>query len=388
MNILFYDIKALGHHAEYINHIVDYLVKDNSIKNTYYFVVQENFTKDFSEITNKALSHSNIHFLEVQIDDNSKLSVSNRFFRSINHFKVMDGYANKLKIDICYLLDMNVFQLAIGLNKISYKIKGILFMQFTNMTINSLKTGYFYLRRFFPLLLCMKNKNIDSVFLLNDVKSAIKLNKKFKKNNVFKQLPDPIPNIEINHFSDLKNEYKIKQDAKVFLHFGGLSGRKGVLEIVEAAELISERIQEKIVILIVGKTANPNFQTILQENINTANINTKVKLIWDNKYVSNEKMAKLFKLCDFVLIPYKNPEGSSGILGHALQAKKPVIGPSIGLLGELIDKYEMGYCLNEINAKEIAFAINKYETIVSNENLFNEFLESRRPRNFVEALLS
>ena len=35
-------------------------------------------------------------------------------------------------------------------------------------------------------------------------------------------------------------------------------------------------------------------------------------------------------------------ESSSGILGHAIAANKPIIGPAHGLLGALIEQYNLG----------------------------------------------
>lgn len=387
MNILVYDHKILGHHSEYLNHIVEYLKDLNSYEDTYYFVVNENFKKVCSGIYNEVKNHKNIHFIEVEIEEPEKLIVSNRFLRSFNNFKIVDKYAKKLKIDICYLMHMNVFQIAIGLRKTSYKIRGILFMQFTNMTINSFKSLYFYLRRYFPLLLCMRNKRLDSVFLLNDHKSVYELNRQFKKNNVFKYLADPIPNLEVDTSCDLRKGYMLRENTKVFLHFGGLSDRKGVLEIVGAADYVTKDIQENIVLLIAGRAQCPKFRSTLEAMVERANVKTNVHVIWDNEYISNGKMAGLFELCDYVLIPYKNSEGSSGILGHAINANTPVIGPSIGLLGELIRKYEMGHCLREISSIEIAEVINNYESIVCNENSFKEFLNDHRPNKFVKQLL-
>jgi glycosyltransferase involved in cell wall biosynthesis len=387
MNILFFDIFISGHHLEYINHIVDYLVENKQTKNSYFFIVHQNFIAENKHIYNKVEHLKNIDFIEIDTKFLKNLNVSNRFIRSLNNFNVVNKYAQDLKIDICYLLHMNVFQLALGLRKPTYKIRGILFMQFTNMKINSLKQYYYYLRRYLPILLCKNNKNIDSIFLLNDKESCVKLNNRFKKNNVFKFLPDPIPNIVPENITSLTSYYNVEADTVSFLHFGTISERKGIIEIINSTKLIDKQLQKKITILIVGKSSNPNLEKKIVNNINEVKKSTLVNIIWENKFVSEQKMTTLFKLCDYVLMPYKNPEASSGVLGHAIKASRPVIGPSTGLIGDLIHRYELGLRIENISASSIAEAIDNYEDILFNPLKSSIFLRNNTPDNFAKTLL-
>ncbi len=47
-------------------------------------------------------------------------------------------------------------------------------------------------------------------------------------------------------------------------------------------------------------------------------------------------MKSYFEQTDYFLIPYKNVESSSGILGHAIAAGKPVIATDKGLIGDFV----------------------------------------------------
>lgn len=387
MNYLFYDIQISGHHTEYINHILEYVLGLYTPKNHYYFVVHQNFKTTHNYISYKAEHRKNITFIEVEYNKVVDLNVKNRLKRSFNNFNVVGYYAKKFKIDFCYLLHINVFQLAIGFKKTKYKVRGILFMQFTNMKVSSIKDYYFYLRRYLPLLVSMKNKNLDAVFILNDKQSCIQLNKRFKKNSTFKYLPDPIPNNILDESYSIKEEYTISKNKKIFLHFGSLSHRKGVLEIIDSVNFINKEVKENIAILIVGKCAESSLEKELLQKINYFNKKEKVQIIWENDFVSEAKMNNLFNLSDYILMPYKNPEASSGILGHAMKAKKPVIGPSSGLIGAIIKEYKMGYGLEKITPKAIAEGINQYNRIVCNTEVLDAFLKEHTPYQFAKTLL-
>ena len=186
MTKLFFDIQITGHHSEYIDHILSHIIDDKV--NKYIFVVHQDFASKFTVISAKAQSKSNVTLIQVNANEILNLKVKNRFKRSLNNFKVVDHYAKKFNADEVFLLHLNVFQIALGLKKINYKISGILFMQFTNMKVNNMYSFYFYLRRYFPFILMLKQKKINQIFLLNDKDSAKYLNNKYNT-KIFKYLP-------------------------------------------------------------------------------------------------------------------------------------------------------------------------------------------------------
>lgn len=387
MNILFFDILITGHHTEYITHIMDYLLVNANKENNYYFVVHQSFSKKYPEIWKKPNEIDNIYFIEASAELLKGLTVKNRFSRSLNNFRVVDYYTKKYTINICYFLYFNTFQIALGLKKTNYQVRGILFMQFTNMKKNTLRENYYYYRRYFPLLLCLKNINLDKIFILNDKSSCNFLNNKFKKQDLFAYLPDPIPQIELKNHYNIREEYGITSKKKIFLLFGSLSERKGVLETIQSTIELPFESQKNIVIFIAGKTKDQNLIFKIKESITTSKAKSNVQIVLENGFVENDKMASLFQQTDFVLLPYKNPEGSSGILGHAMKAFKPVIGTSKGLVGKLINKFKMGCIIEDITPKEIANAISQHDKITIHPELIQPFLNKHSVTNFAKTLL-
>lgn len=384
MNILFFDIDITGHHSEYISHIVDYLITTKTDDN-YYFIVHPSFEEKFPAIINNSLKNNSIRFIKTTSVEIEKLDAVNRIKRSKNHFKLMNYYSLKYDVEVSYLLHMNVFQIALGLYKVPYKIKGILFMQFTNMRIRSIRDYYYYLRRYFPMLLCIRNKNLDSVFLLNDRESANVLNTKFGKNNIFKYLADPIPFVESEKDFDIRAFYKIQENKKIFFHFGSLSERKGTLDILDAVYFLKDN-QNNATIILAGK-ATDEFAEILSERITQVQNTTGIQLIWDNSFLANDRVVALFNQCDVVLIPYKNAEASSGVLGHAISSYKKVIGPSNGLIGKMIREFVLGVSIEDITPEKLANAFYSDDLINENFTYYLEYIEDHKPVNFAKTLL-
>ena len=80
-------------------------------------------------------------------------------------------------------------------------------------------------------------------------------------------------------------------------------------------------------------------------------------------------MKSLFDNCNIVLMPYKNPEASSGILGHAMASDKKVITTGQGLLKEMVLINNLGYLLSEVTSKSIA---SKMCEVLNDTSIYSE----------------
>ena len=77
-------------------------------------------------------------------------------------------------------------------------------------------------------------------------------------------------------------------------------------------------------------------------------------------------------------MPYKITKLSSGVLGYAAVFKKPVIGPSDGLIGNLIKRNGLGMCLPYVSKdyikKEFGKRLQAFETKYVEKNDVSEFI--------------
>ena len=365
MNKLLFDTSVTGHHSEYISHLIDYIAARDS-KTNYFFVVNPNFKSIFPQIIKKSSNSKNINWIEINEKEYAKIQNYNMIKKSFYNFKIMNMYSKSLDIDSVTLLYFNIFQLAIIFFRPKYSLEGILFLQFSRMNRKKIKDKIKYYRKYLITKLYIINPSIKKIFLLNDEKSVKYLNKTFNTKK-FEMLPDPIPNLKSIPNFNIFQHFNINVKSKIFLHIGSLGDRKGTFEILESAYEIPKNIQEDLVFLFVGKISPEKERERFEAKIKEIKTKTDVKIIFDNNFISNELMKSLFDQCFGVLIPYKNTEASSGILGHAANSNKKVISTGKGLIKQLVVDNDLGYLIDEVHPKLIAEKIIKMLQEVKND---------------------
>ena len=372
MNVLVFDISISGHHSEYIHHLVDYLNYHPS-EDFYYFLLHPDFSKTFPYIKQKATQCSNIRFVEISSEEFDYSNSGGKLVKSIRYLRVLNKYAKKLSIQHAILMHFNLFQFGLSIYFPRYTVSGILLAQFYRLDCVSLKKKMLFLRKYLQTLFYSINPKIKKIFILNDQDSVCYFNQKFRTKK-FQTLPDPIPDWDLDLTIDVRKKYLIAQNRVIFLHCGSLDERKGTLDILRSIDNIDINDQKKICFLFAGRACNKDLESCLNKMINYYNNSSSVQIIWESGFIANSILKCMFDQSDCVLIPYKNSESSSGILGHAVRSGKPVIGPDRGLLGELIKANKLGYVIEHPTniASELCKFLNRVEIFARNESFFND----------------
>jgi glycosyltransferase involved in cell wall biosynthesis len=383
--ILLFDSNVIGHHSGYVHHLIDYLSKHQD-KKQYFFLLHPDFADKFPLIIEDAAQCVNVTMLYITHQELANIQGKGLISDSIAAYRLVNKYAKKLLVNHVILLWFNTFQFALGLFKPCCTMSGILFGQFERMELTNRKDKLRYWRKYFQTWFFARNKQLTNIFILNDNQSVEKLNRKFKT-NIFKMLPDPVPNIQPLSDFDIYQHYAIEQDRTIFLQTGAMDERKGTFDILNAVKLIPTNIQKKVCLLFVGKSKNTSFEEKFIELSNYFQFNNQMQIIRDNQFIENSMMKSLFDQCDCVLMPYKNPEASSGILGLAAKSGKPVIGTKSGLIGEIIEKYSLGKTIS--NIRELADAIQFYtKNNLVNNDTSSTYLLNRTVDNFSRKVLA
>jgi glycosyltransferase involved in cell wall biosynthesis len=82
-----------------------------------------------------------------------------------------------------------------------------------------------------------------------------------------------------------------------------------------------------------------------------------LKLELRTEFLSNAEFVNALNCCDYILAPYLEFYGSSGVLGQAARLGKPVLSCRDGLLGEIVRKQSLGVTFDPSNALEFAHVI-------------------------------
>ncbi len=384
---LIFDIAITGHHSEYIGHLIDYLSKKGVGETEYFFVVHPEFAKTFPKIHEKAKQIENLHWQPVSNDELQKIKNSRKIQSSLFEFKLMNRCAKKNQVDHVYALDFHTIKYGAIFYRPSYTISSILFLQFHRLVRDTLKQKIEFYKRYYTTKWCIRNNRITRVFVLNDEKTVKFMNNEFDT-ACFKMLPDPIPELQPLQDFDINTHYGIEKGRKIFLHIGALGHRKGTLEVIESAGYIDADQQEEVTLLLVGKASTVSDENLFSEKIDTGKMSTDVQIIWDNQFVPLRMMKSLFDQCDRVLLPYKNAEFSSGILGHAAAAQKRVIATGAGLIKELVVQHQLGELLETPDAKNIAEKIEEVLHKKLTPSGQTDFVKAHSPEIFAEMILN
>ena len=121
-----------------------------------------------------------------------------------------------------------------------------------------------------------------------------------------------------------------------------------------------------------------DFQSLLIEARKNANV-----LVFD-RFCTYEYLYDLCFTADVILIPYHLTNLSSGLLGYASLFQKPVIGPSGGLIGQLIRSFGLGITISHISSEELLKAINRNQY----PQIDSSYAEKNTIDKFINTLLN
>jgi len=359
--MLFFDLETLGHHIEYLYHIIDYRLK-NTHHPRFIFVMHPDVLPYLHQLT--GIDKFNPNSVKIihprQRDLNSLQKASSPLRRSELEFSLLHKILRAYNVRRCYLLHFNRFQFSVGLprfKKFPAKLRGILF--------NPLGDNGSYIpfsitkfRKCLQLLWCLQNRQLEHLYILNNSTLAEKLNKRIFCSRFFISLPDPILTSVHSRFQT-SNRCSIlpPSDKCRYLLFGSISRRKGIFLLFEALKYLPANIVENIEIILAGKVVQSDANSVLESLFLLRKTVPNLHIEYLNHFLSYQDLSGLFSNVDCVLVPYLGNESSSGVLGHAAFHNKPVIGPARGLIGHLITSYQLGIALNRFDPRDLATAI-------------------------------
>ncbi len=145
---------------------------------------------------------------------------------------------------------------------------------------------------------------------------------------------------------------------KQVMTFGKFGTYKKVEEMIEAVDLVRQRTNEPIDIVIAG-TDNPNVKGYLED---VKDQYRHIEDIYFTGYVEEEDVPKIFSDSTLVVFPYTSTTGSSGVLHQAGCYAKAVVLPNIGDLKELIE--EEGYEGEYFKPSDVASLADAIEKLI------------------------
>ena len=242
---LIFDDQLSGHHLEYIHHLHEGACDQKD--SDFIFAVPKRFQELKKQVIWKKSDNIHFHFLSnggFEIGDNLLI-------QSYLKSKIVKKIALHYAVDEVFFVSLMSFLPAISvmLPK-NMKISGIIYLIYLYRWRNSSLT--LKIIDSLKYLLISKKNNFKTIYILNDKSAPVYLNKKFKTFK-FTYLPDPYQPIKESNLHNIREKHEIPEENTVYLHFGGLSARKGTLKILDALGVLGKNELKGKSFIFAGK---------------------------------------------------------------------------------------------------------------------------------------
>jgi glycosyltransferase involved in cell wall biosynthesis len=176
-------------------------------------------------------------------------------------------------------------------------------------------------------------------------------------------LPDPVrlPQHHATHADKVAARLRLGIPAgrKLFLFFGDIASRKGLLELINSLRALTTEEMQLLCLAVVGH-AEPHFERRLTPRLEELAAATPLAITRRAAYVGEAELGDWFTAADVVLAPYMHHVGTSGILLLAAAFRRPVISQEFGPMGRLTRDYQLGVTVNPSDSSALAGAIRSF----------------------------
>lgn len=175
---------------------------------------------------------------------------------------------------------------------------------------------------------------------------------------------------------ELKKELGFAEPDKILLFFGYVRKYKGLDLLIESFPKIKSQVPDAK-LLIVGEfyDSPDNYLELIRK------LNIEKDVVVVNKFVANEEVAKYYKICDLVVLPYRSAT-QSGILNVAYGFNKPVMVTDVGGLAEFVINKKTGLVVKPNSPDEIANAVVEFYELNNSVNFEENIKEYVNKNSF------
>ena len=393
MNTLIYDRDVDGHHLDYLSFLINFLSdKHQSVSQKYIFVISHEAKNRFKYAETKL----RFHYLEkatLESFDRQPSLVK----RSAAQFDLLENLATTYNASHILFMILDSIQIEIGKSRKqenNLKLSGIFFLPFReefedDTTFNArFKKIIKGLRKDLQVRWMLRNKNLQTLFILNDPKGVLEYNQKYGQR--FRLLPDPIDTqVKTNEsIETLKNRYHVPNDRFTILIYGSLSPKKNIGNILESLAYLDISIRKNLCILIAGEPEKEYESMLLKAIENTENSFPEVTFSKHFHFFDPVITDEVFIVSNLVMVAYLNFFNSSNVVGLAAKHQKPIIASKFGIIANLVQEYSLGTITDPENQIEIAENIKKCYVSVEAKTDSKRYLNEFSAENFSTALLN
>jgi glycosyltransferase involved in cell wall biosynthesis len=309
----------------------------------------------------------------------------------MREYRFIRKFALEHRIERVIFLEIDWYQVAIGLSRPPFRITGIYFRPFHLIPTRgedlkgSLKSLLYHVKKRLLFHILKINRKVEPLFLLNDRLAGIRYP------SWFRYLPDPVFDVNggvtAGRCLSIRGQFGIPSSTHIILAFGAMGARKNIGNIVAAYR--HARFEGDTVLLIAGKV-RADYRTAFDRAVDSFGDNTddtKRVIVFD-AFVDEDHIDVYFREAGTILLCYSKFYGSSGLMGKAAQHRKTCIVPDCGLLYDLNREYGLGYAVDPDDIGSIADALSLARRHPVPAGGFEQFVRDHHESAFLRTLLT
>ena len=353
--LMIFDLEAAGHHALYIRQLLRHWPMPTALQ----LVVSPLFLQQHGDIVHTP-SQASVTWHPLSVDEFMRFRrAATLFTRAVAEWQLFVHYASRLGVSHGLAMFFDRFQLPLALGlPIPCRMSGILFrptLHYHRLTgyqatwRSTVRIG----RETLLWRLALRHRAMHTLFSLDPL--AVPALQQLTGRPQVTHLPDPIEfqPVAPQRVATLRHHLGIEEHRGLALICGFLEERKGLYPLLEALTLLPQAVQSQLCLLLVGQVATKEVKKLAKRIVEITQ-RTSVQVIGVDEFVPEAEMPAYFQMADFVLAPYQQHIGSSGILLWAAAAGKPVLASDYGLMGELVRSHQLGWVVNSMQPAAIA----------------------------------
>lgn len=199
-------------------------------------------------------------------------------------------------------------------------------------------------------------------------------------------VPDPGQVKLVENQAAAQMRLDIPADQFVILMYGGISQRKNISGLLEAASGVSSAY-----VVLAGRMDDEAREICLQ-SANAIQLRAEKRLLCFDQFIEPALESAVFSACDCVWLCYASDfYGQSAVLAQAASAGKPILARTGGQIGNMCSKHGLGICAEPHQPNAVARALTSLMDHCSVSQYFHDgtakFAESRSALAFGQAML-